>query len=150
MHISSAGLEFIKKREDLKLKAYRDKGGVWTIGYGTTRTPTGRAIRKGDKIQEYEADAYLLLECDGIAGRLSNLVKPPLTQNQTDALISLCYNIGVQGFKTSTLYKEINAGREVVEDYFTRWNKVMVDGKLEPVDGLTNRRRMEYKLFMEP
>lgn len=38
MNISKAGLDLIKEFEGLRLSAYQDSVGVWTIGYGHTRT----------------------------------------------------------------------------------------------------------------
>ncbi|WP_420361387.1 glycoside hydrolase family protein [Ensifer canadensis] len=32
--INAAGLALIKQWEGLKTRAYRDVGGIWTIGYG--------------------------------------------------------------------------------------------------------------------
>ncbi len=37
MRTSQRGLSLIKSFEGLRLQAYQDAVGVWTIGYGTTR-----------------------------------------------------------------------------------------------------------------
>jgi lysozyme len=70
-----------------------------------------------------------------------------LTQNQFDACVSLCYNIGQGNFTSSTLVKMINAGAapELVAPQFLRWNKAA--GK--PVAGLTRRREAEMALYLE-
>ena len=41
-------LDQLKLMEGLRLTAYKDAAGVWTIGYGHTQ-----GVRKGDKITEY-------------------------------------------------------------------------------------------------
>ena len=39
-------VELIKKWEGFRSKAYRDGGGVWTIGYGTTAAAGVAATRR--------------------------------------------------------------------------------------------------------
>ena len=41
MKIGKQGLEMIKEFEGLRLKAYKCPAGVWTIGYGHTKTGSG-------------------------------------------------------------------------------------------------------------
>ena len=38
MRTSQRGLSLIKSFEGLRLKSYQDSVGVWTIGYGATRS----------------------------------------------------------------------------------------------------------------
>lgn len=147
MILSNDGLIFIEKREGCYLEAYRDSAGIWTIGWGTIIYPTHKPVKEGDIITKEEADNYLLIECDGISLKLDHIVNVDLEQHQQDAIISFCYNIGVAGFRTSTLLAMINKKLPIIEDYFTRWNKVHKDGKLVAVGGLTNRRKAEFKLY---
>lgn len=55
--------ELIKRNEGLRLKAYKDTVGVWTIGYGNTYYPLEFRIKgkvkDGDIITKEEAD-YIL------------------------------------------------------------------------------------------
>lgn len=146
MNISYKGIEFIKGWEDFKSKAYKDIAGVWTIGYGTTSI-LGIKIKRGDTITEIDAMVELMIECNGLARRINSFVNHQLKEHEFDALCSLSYNIGAQGFKTSTLLKQINARAPISVDYFTRWNKITVDGKLVPSAGLLRRRLTEYQLF---
>jgi lysozyme len=69
-----------------------------------------------------------------------------LNQNQFDACVSLCYNIGREAFTSSTLVKMINAGtaQDLIAPQFLRWNKV----KGKPDKGLTRRREAEKTLFL--
>lgn len=45
MNISKDGIELIKRFEGLRLKAYPDSVGVWTIGYGWTQPVDGKKSR---------------------------------------------------------------------------------------------------------
>lgn len=131
----------IKEAEGLRLEAYKDGGGVWTIGYGHT----GKEVKKGLQIDMTAAEAYLTLDLQTAEDAVNKSVKVNLTQNQFDALVSLAYNIGATAFKSSTLVKLLNKGKydEAAEE-FPRWNKD--NGKV--IDGLTNRRVKERALFL--
>ena len=145
MKISKNGLAIIKEFEGLRLKAYDDGVGVWTIGYGTTRYPSATKVKRGDNITEEQAEAYLLHDVSRFENAVNRLVKVPLTQNQFDALVSFTYNLGEGSFGASTLLRKLNA-----RDYsgaateFLRWNKA--GGKV--MAGLTRRRKAEHDLFL--
>lgn len=134
--------------EGKKLKAYKDQGGVWTIGFGSTyNIDEKRPVREGDTIDEATAIRWL----NTIAGDLQNQIKKVITvtvnQNQLDSLTSLAYNIGLSAFKKSTLLKRLNANYSKIQvaDEFLRWNKV----KGVVNQGLNNRRSKERELFLK-
>lgn len=131
----------IKTAEGLRLTAYKDGGGVWTIGYGHT----GADVREGLTIPLSEAERLLTRDLRVAEGHVNDAVKVKLTQNQFDALVSFVYNVGGGAFRSSTLLKLLNAGDYGnAADQLLRWNKD--NGKV--VDGLTNRRREERELFL--
>ena len=146
--ISKDGVKFLNELENCKLTAYLDSADIWTIGWGTTHYNDLTPVRKGDKISQRKADDLRDAELEGIYARIVDFIHIPLEQNQLDALLIFCYNVGVNGFKTSTLLRELNAKREIKENYFTRWDKEHKDGKLVPNKGLLRRRKLEYKLFI--
>ncbi len=47
MQVSTAGINLICSFEGLRLNAYDDGVGVWTIGFGTTIYPNGIKVKKG-------------------------------------------------------------------------------------------------------
>ncbi|XWK88662.1 MAG: lysozyme [Phormidium sp.] len=149
MKISQNCLELIKKWEGLYLNAYKDPVGIPTIGYGTIRYPNGQKVRMGDKITQQEAEAFLQLECDEVAEKVSKLVSGiSLNQNQFDALVSLCYNIGTGAFEDSTLLRELKANNFAnAAKEFDRWVKGTQNGVKITLPGLVNRRREERALF---
>lgn len=146
--MGAAGIKLITDFEGLRLESYQDEKGVWTIGYGTIWL-NGSPVTRLMKINTYVAIALLEGDCSDRLRFLEGIV-PNLNQNQVDALVSLSYNIGKQGFTNSTLRKVINARQPVFEDLFTRWNKITINGKLVESNGLTRRRKAEYKLYMSP
>jgi lysozyme len=131
----------IKDHEGLRLTAYKDGGGVWTIGYGHT----GSDVREGLTIPLSEAERLLTRDLRTAEGYVNRLVQVKLTQNQFDALVSFVYNLGGEAFANSTMLRLLNAGDyEGAAKQFPRWNKD--NGKV--VQGLINRRAKEQELFL--
>ncbi|SPU27380.1 Phage-related lysozyme (muraminidase) [Candidatus Bartonella washoeensis] len=54
--ISKEGLALIKQLEGLRLSAYEDAIGVWTIGYGHTSAAGAPDVYEGMQITEKEAE----------------------------------------------------------------------------------------------
>lgn len=149
MNISQNCLDIIKRWEGFKTDAYIDPVGIPTIGYGTIRYPNGQKVKLGDKLSEGEGEAFLKFEVDEMVENLKDsLDEIDLNQNQFDAIVSLCYNIGVGAFKGSTILKRLEAGDfQGASVAFEMWNKGTINGVKQELPGLTNRRRDERKLF---
>lgn len=146
MKTSREGLDLIKRWEGCKLKSYRDPVGIWTIGYGITTAAGLGKIGAGMVITQERADEMLVeaLAAYGMAVHKA-LTRSP-TQNQFDAMVSLCWNIGPGAFAKSTLVKRFNAGNiEGAADAFLMW--VKAGGKT--LKGLVNRRHDERRLFLK-
>lgn len=101
----------------------------------------------GDRLKDVAAAKKLLqqdLDNEYIPGVLK-AVRVPLTQGQLDALVSLCYNIGVGAIAKSTLVRKLNAGDINGASYeFLKWTRA--GGRTLP--GLTRRRVAERQLFI--
>ena len=146
MHISPSGIDLIRNFESLRLNAYDDGVGVWTIGYGTTKYPNGIRVKKGDTCTLDQAKAYMQNDLKSFEQTVNNTVKVPLNQNQFDALVSLAYNIGSTAFKNSTLVRQLNEGNyKAAANQFNVW--VNAGGKR--MQGLVNRRAAERTLFLK-
>lgn len=138
----------IAESESLRLKAYRCPAGVPTIGWGETD-----GVRMGDICTKEQADAWL---CEDVAER-ARAVRGMCTVDPGDselgAMVSLAYNIGVDGLRGSTVLRQHNAGnRQAAARAFSLWNKAKNKntGKLEVLDGLTLRRAREAALYLTP
>jgi lysozyme len=137
--INAAGLALVKAYEGLKLEAYRDTSGIWTIGYGHTA-----GVKPGDSISAERAE--LLLEADLIEAEraVSGLVKVPLNDNQFSALVSFVFNVGAGAFANSTLLKKLNeGGYGLVPACLKSW--IFDNGKVQT--GLIKRRAAEAALW---
>jgi lysozyme len=152
MTVSPAGRALIVRNEGLRLKAYQDVVGVWTIGYGDT----GSDVWPGLTISREEADRRLDERLANDFGLNVNeeIGDRPTTQAQFDAMVSLAYNIGnggakhqhgTRGFDGSTVLREHIAGHYgAAADGFLLWNKA-AGHVLAP---LTRRRKEERALYL--
>lgn len=144
--ISKTGIDLISSFEGIRLNAYDDGVGVWTIGIGATVYPNGVKVKKGDKCTLEQAKEYFAHDLKRFEKTVNDLVIVSLTQNQFDALVSLTYNIGSTAFKNSTLLKKLNAKDFTgAADQFLVWNK----GGGKVMKGLVRRREAERALFLK-
>jgi lysozyme len=137
---SPAGLALTKSFEGLRLKAYRDSGGVWTIGYGHT----GPEVHAGLVWTQAEADAGLLFDMAEDVACVNRAVTYAIAQNKFDALADFAYNAGRGAFLGSMLLRELNLGNVAgAVAQFGLW--VHAGGVVEP--GLVRRRKAEAEMF---
>ena len=141
MITSEKGIDLIALHEGLRLEAYQDVKGVWTVGYGHT----GDDVYAGLVIDGGEAERLLRSDLNAAETCVDEQVDVQITQEQFDALVSLVFNIGCNAFRNSTLLKMLNLNNmEAAKAQFSKWNKS--GGKV--IQGLVNRRRDEAELFL--
>ena len=144
--IGENGINLIKKFEGFSSKPYLCPAKICTIGYGATFYPNGKKVTMTDKA---------LTEAEGVVLLKSMLLKfeqyvdsycvDTITQNQFDALVSFCYNLGPANLKSSTLLKKVNANPndETIRAEFMKWTKA--GGRT--LKGLVTRRTAEADLY---
>jgi lysozyme len=145
MTIDNSGVKLIYKEEGVRLKAYLDQVGIPTIGVGFTYYPgTGRKVKISDRITLVGCDTIFKHIIKVYEEAVNRSIKVILTQNQFNALVSLCFNIGAAAFAGSTLVKKINLKSPTIEieKWFLAWCKA--GGK--PI--LLARRKREFKLYI--
>lgn len=141
--ITKETLNLIKQFEGLRLKAYQDSVGVWTIGWGHTK-----GVVYGMEITESQALAYLINDLADAAVAVKTAIKVPMTDNEYGAFISLTHNIGVNGFAKSTAARKFNKGdKDGAAKGILMWNKITVNGAKVASRGLINRREAEVRYF---
>lgn len=96
----------LKTAEGLRLKAYKDTVGVWTIGYGHTA-----GVKEGDTITG--ADAENMLRIDAQSAVNDTFRTWPwvtdLDLPRQVALVNMCYNLGAN--RLGQFKKMLNALR---------------------------------------
>jgi len=135
MILSAEGRDFLQKWEGLELNSYQDVKGVWTIGYGHTKT-----AGPDQCITEEQAKSFFKEDVRWAEKAVEQLVTATINQRQFDMLVSLVYNIGASQFARSTLLRVLNEGKYLqVPQEITRWNK---SGGAR-IKGLVRRRLAE-------
>ena len=113
--------------EGLRLNAYRDSVGIWTIGYGHTH-----GVKEGDVITKEQALEFFKLDCKSLFERV---ITYPIQEGA--ALVSFGYNLGI-----STLDHILSCGD---------MTKILIydkaGSKHYQIPGLTARRKLEYTLI---
>jgi GH24 family phage-related lysozyme (muramidase) len=144
MRLSDKGIELLKspKIEGFSAKAYPDHKG-YSIGYGHLIRP-GDGLTRDSVITKSKADALLRDDVSSAENAVIEAIDVPLTQNQFDALVIFCYNVGVSAFMHSTLARKINAEDPTASNEFDRW--IYASGEVNDV--LVARRNMEQNLFL--
>lgn len=139
LSLSAQGLDLIKGYEGLRLDAYQDSAGVWTVGYGHTG-----GVRPGDSVTRAQAEQLLRGDVAWAEQAVRDNVRVPLSQGQFDALVSFTFNVGAGALQGSTLLARLNQGDYAgAQAEFGRW----VHAGGERLDGLVRRRAEEAALF---
>lgn len=110
MKISSAGVAVLRDREGCELTAYCDTAGVLTIGVGHTSMAGAPEVHEGMTITQEEADQIFDRDLDEYEEAVGEAVTAPMAQNEYDAFVSICFNIGAGGFAGSTFVQRFNDG----------------------------------------
>lgn len=142
MTISESGIVFIKHQESCRLNAYRDIGGVWTIGWGSTGN-----VHAGDTLTQEQADALFLQDLQPIVAALNKwLTWPTVRQCEFDAFCSFTFNLGIGALESSTVLKRYNYQGPVgdTSEAFLWWDEV--NGK--PDEAILERRKREQSMFL--
>ena len=134
--------------EGLRLTAYRDCVGIWTIGYGHTSKAGKPRVFPGQIISNKEADAILAADLNtfetGVSSMLADI--KGVKQYEFDALVDLAFNIGLGAFRSSSLLRAYRFGNKAVAaDKFMDW--VRGGGKVLP--GLVTRRKKDRAWFVD-
>lgn len=143
MKLNKEGLDFISLLEGIKLKPYKDSKGIWTIGIGSTYLADNSKVKSTTKdLTLNEVYTLFTITSKQYENAVNNFVKISITQNQFNALFALCYNIGIDGFKTSTVLKRINLKdtKENITEAWMRWIKQKE---------LISRRKKEINLYFK-
>lgn len=141
MKISQNGRKLIEEFEGLRLSAYQDSVGVWTIGYGHTK-----GVYPGMVISLEQANVLLDEDVTSHATGIFKYVQVALNQNQFDALVSFHFNLGANILQGSTLLNNINS-----KNWQAAANEMMayVHAGGQVLPGLVRRRKAESELFLK-
>lgn len=142
MKMSPKGRALLEQREGIRLAAYRDSVGVWTIGVGHTSAAGPPKVTPKLRLTHEQVDEIFSRDLVKYEDAVKAAVKLTLTDNEFDALVSFCFNIGPGGFARSTVVKRLAAGdKRGAADAMLMWNK--------PPE-IMGRRKSEKTQFLTP
>jgi lysozyme len=140
---SDEGIKHFKRWEGYEVKAYRDSGGLWTIGIGHLIKQNEQYLMSKTLTNE-EIMNLFKKDIKAAHNVVVNKIKVPITQGVYDACLSLAYNTG-------TLYSSIVSlvTNNDISGLAKRWltTAITVKKGTVKVQGLINRRKAEVKLF---
>ena len=143
------GIDLIKQFEGFSSKPYLCPAKVPTIAYGATFYPDGKKVTMNDKLLTESQGVDLLKNMlSSFEKYVDSYCVDTINQNQFDALVSFCYNLGPANLKSSTLLKKVNANPNdpTIKGEFLKWTKA--SGKV--LKGLVTRRTAEAELYFTP
>lgn len=146
------GLRLIREFEGCRLRAYLCPAKKWTIGWGNTTYPDGRAVKEGDLITQSQADQMLLdMVNRQVLPVLSKTIPywTSMNEKQKGALLSFAWNLGwrffgAEGFNTISARLRDKEWHRVPDDLLLYRNP---GSSFEA--GLKRRREAEGRLWME-
>lgn len=135
--------DFLKSYEKFRPTAYKPTPkDVFTIGYGHTQ-----GVKKGDTCTTTQAQAWLVGDVAWASAAVIKNVTARVSQNQFDAMVSLCFNIGATHFAGSDVVHLVNIGHAMAHPItaaFDAWDHQA--GEVLP--GLLRRREAEAQRFL--
>lgn len=150
LNVTSGTINFIKNHEKLRLKAYRIGDKRITIGWGHAEQIKTSRYKLGQEISIEEAENLfnkdLTIAENGVKRIFKQWKKSGLdikiTQNMFDAMVSMAYNMGVYGLRTSDFIQHIKNG-----DFQTAADSIKTTKVSKKFPGLETRREKEQELF---
>lgn len=143
--LSASGLLAIAGYEGYSATAYKDSGGIYTVGFGHT----GSEVSASTRVTVVQALKVLGRDVGKTEKALQSCLGDDvlLTQYEWDAYVSLAYNVGASAVCKSSIKRKLKAGQyaeacRTILDF----DKVRVGGKLVQSKGLANRRKAEYQI----
>jgi lysozyme len=135
--LDDAGLKFLIHEEGCVLHVYKDERGIPTLGVGMTYDPfTGKRFTMDTPpITQARANAMFLAMLIPYEQAVWSTTRDDISQNSFNSLVAFAYNVGIAGFKGSTLLRRVNANKDdpKITDAFLMWKK--------PISLLPRRKR---------
>lgn len=110
MVVPATVLVGIATKENFSAPAYRDSGGVWTFGFGTTVLPDGTRVKEGDRTDPLMALRYKLAHIEKDKAWLDKCVKAPVSPGEAASLFDHAYQYGRYSTCNSGMVRHFNQG----------------------------------------
>jgi lysozyme len=136
--VAESTIELITGFEGKRHVAYQDSQGNLTIGIGHLITQKEAEMAR-KRLSEDQVMALLHQDLKKCSDALELAIKVTITRTQSDAMHSLCHNIGPDRMVKSDVIRHLNAGDiQKAANAFMNWTR----------PGLKKRREAERALFL--
>jgi lysozyme len=141
----------ITQCEGVRLTAYQDERGIFTIGVGLARTyPDGTKINKGDTCTESQAytwlNEHLVKNVYPYVSKFCNSWNVP--DEVYESLCCFVYNEGQMPLIEDSFREAVQTHNwATLANIMRLYNKVRINGVLTYSKGLANRREIEVNNF---
>ena len=129
MRIGPDGIAFIAGLEGFEPKPYQCQAGKWTIGFGHT----DKVLPTDPPLTRDQAMDVLMDDLREIETRLNLRLATTLNDNEWAVAVSLCFNMGCEGFFKSSIFQKIQSGDKL--------RGLQKNPRILPLQGPQNRRR---------
>jgi lysozyme len=168
MRMSKAAKNLLLELEGEKLTAYKCQAGHLTIGCGilipvngtdnhklywklVTGIDVADVVEGKTQITQTIADKLFDHHIQVFESSVEKMVEVTLRQNEFDALVLLCFNIGPGALNKSSIKTALNSGDfDYIADKIMLYSKVRMNGALKVSRGLLVRRAIEALVFLHP
>lgn len=137
-------LESVAEYEGYVPEAYLDPVGIWTKCFGDTYDVTPGAKYTFDQCVQ-SLNKQVLAHAKPIFKCIPGLEQQP--DKVKAAMVSMAYNIGTNGFCTSSVARYANAGEW--ENACRRMSQIYTTGNGRKIPGLVKRRKGESDLCLQ-
>lgn len=146
----TALVPLLEQSEGFRSEPYQDRGGRWTVGFGSTFLPSGAPVTgTTPAVSIGIARGYYLSTCLQLhAAVLAHDANGHLDSGKEAALVDFTYNLGLGDLLGSTLWRDFQAGNiTAAAAQFVLWDHEKVNGSEIQDEGLLKRRKAEAALF---
>jgi len=147
MRTSLFGVRTIAGFEGTILHLYTDVAGILTVCTGHVKMPG----EDWSTVTKEKCEATLARDLTLFENGINTCVHVPISQPMFDAMMSLAFNIGTEGFRTSSVVRFINLRLyEEAASAFLLWQFAHVkknDGTFQKLPVLLGRRSAEAQIF---
>lgn len=143
MQPSSTLISFLKGQELFRSRPYldppRNTRGLHSTGYGHQIRPNEKYLYT-KVLTEAEATAILLADVKDSTNNTNQALKRPASQGLFDALVDLSFNAGPGAMRKVANTWNTTGDIAKTAAHLQQYNKAEVNGALQPIQVLTNRR----------
>lgn len=150
MNPSDKLLNLLKQIEVKALKPYLCSAGKPTISYGVTHYEDGKPVKlTNPAISEERCEELFINTLKRFVNCVNRVITKPMTQQQFDAFLLMCYNCGIGGFsRPAQVAKWFNLGDMAkVKEWWIKSFITSANTGDKPIPGLVNRRKCEWQIF---